>query len=165
MGHQIQAGTLILYASSVWELNTLRQHWWTARPVVTDVEGGERDLYDGKRLPPAQPPLKQLLSAAPVCMKEMSRFWTSPFKSKLPEQGYSTLEILGMRELGLVEPPTVELSVAYHLHPNSCFISTSSSISLPNKTETDILHFSAYKYGAQAVCSLNAVTLLSAYQS
>ncbi|KAK9519956.1 hypothetical protein VZT92_022647 [Zoarces viviparus] len=62
---------------------------------------GERDLYDGKKLPPAQPPSKQLLPAVPVCMKEMSRYWSSPLKSKLPTRGYSKLEVEGKEELGL----------------------------------------------------------------
>ena len=38
-------------------------------PAAPDAEGAERDLYDGKSLPPAQPPSKQLLPAVPICMK------------------------------------------------------------------------------------------------
>ncbi|KAE8296583.1 hypothetical protein D5F01_LYC05343 [Larimichthys crocea] len=59
-----------------------------------------RDLYDRKRLPPA----KQLLPAVLACMAEMSRFWSSPFKSKVTTQGYSKLEVHGMAKLGLAEP-------------------------------------------------------------
>ncbi|KAK3562220.1 hypothetical protein QTP86_030899 [Hemibagrus guttatus] len=38
-------------------------------------------------------------------------------KNKLPTNGHSMLEIQGMGELGLAAPPSVESSVAYHLHP------------------------------------------------
>ncbi|KAK1905724.1 Latent-transforming growth factor beta-binding protein 1 [Dissostichus eleginoides] len=129
-------------------------------PAAQDTEGAERDLYDGKRLPQAQ-----LLPALPACMKEMSRYWSSPYKSKLPTKGYSKLEIHGMGELGLAEPPAVEPSVAYHLHPNRRSLSASSSITLPNKIErlTASVFQRTYKYAAQSV-SLNAMTLLSAYQ-
>ncbi|KAE8299673.1 hypothetical protein D5F01_LYC02085 [Larimichthys crocea] len=127
------------------------------------MEGATRDLYDGKRLPPA----KQLLPAVPACMTEMSRFWSSPFKSKVTTQGYSKLEVHGMAELGLAEPPAVEPSLAYHLHPSRRSISASSRISLPGKTERTAagVYQRMYKYAAQSVCSLNAVTLLSAYQA
>ncbi|XP_041840350.1 uncharacterized protein LOC121639256 [Melanotaenia boesemani] len=138
-----------------------------AWPAAQGAEGAERDLYDGKRLPPAQPPPKQLLPAVPACMKEMSRYWPSPFKSKLPTKGCSKLEIQGMSELGLAEPPAVEPSVAYHLHPNRRSVSASSSVSLPSKSDrlTASIYQRMYKYAAQSVCSLNAVTLLSAYQA
>ncbi|XP_034564504.1 uncharacterized protein LOC117830473 [Notolabrus celidotus] len=136
-------------------------------PAAEDAEGAERDLYDGKRLPPAQPAAKQLLPPVPACMKEMSRYWSSPFKSKLPAKGYSKLEIKGMGELGLAEPPKVEPSVAFHLHPDRRSVSASSSISLPGKTErlTASVLQRMYRYAAQSVCSLNAQTLLSAYQA
>lgn len=135
-------------------------------PAAQDAGGTERDLYDGKRLPPVLPSTKQLLPAVPACMREMSRFWSSPFKSKLPTKGFSKLEIQGMGELGLAEPPTVEPSVAYHLHPNRRSVSASSSISLPGKIDrlTASIYQRMYKYAGQSVCSLNAVTLLSAYQ-
>ncbi|KAI5617058.1 hypothetical protein C0J50_23311, partial [Silurus asotus] len=138
-----------------------------AWPAAQDAEGAVRDLYDGKRLPPAQPAARQLLPAVPACMKEMSRYWASPFKSKLPAKGCSKLEIQGMEELGLAGPPAVEPSVAYHLHPNRRSISASSQIALPGKIErlTASIHQRMYKYAAQSVCSLNAVTLLSAYQA
>ncbi|XP_077961988.1 uncharacterized protein LOC144410249 [Gasterosteus aculeatus] len=115
-------------------------------PAAQDATGGERDLYDGKRLPPTLPPSKQLLPAVPICMKEMGRYWSSPFKSKLPTKGYSKLEVDGMGELGLAGPPEVEPSV--------------------NKTErlTASVLQRMYRYAAQSVCSLNAATLLSAYQ-
>eukprot|EP00064_Thunnus_orientalis_P023115 superscaffoldBa00008431_g23344 len=87
-------------------------------PAAQETEGIERDLYDGKRFPPAQPPAKQLLPVVPAYMKEMRRFWSGPYKSKLATQGYSKLEVHGMSDLGLAEPPAVEPSVAYHLHPN-----------------------------------------------
>ncbi|XP_077937474.1 uncharacterized protein LOC144383541 [Gasterosteus aculeatus] len=127
---------------------------------------GERDLYEGKRLLATLPPSRQLLPAVPICMKEMGRYWSSPFKSKLPTKGYSKLEVDGMGELGLAGPPEVEPSVAYHLHPNRRSLSASSNITLPNKTErlTASVLQRMYRYAAQSVCSLNAVTLLSAYQ-
>ena len=136
-------------------------------PAAQDMEGKERDIYDGKRLPPAQPPAKQLLPAVPACMREMNRFWTSPYRSKQTTQGYSKLEVHGMEGLGLAEPPAVEPSVAYHLHPNRSSVSAASNISLPSKSErtTAGIYQRIYKYAAQSVCSLNAVTLLAAYQA
>lgn len=135
-------------------------------PTALDAQEGERDFYDGKWLPPAQSPLKQFLPAVPACMKEMGRFWLSPLKSKLPVQGYSKLEIHGMKELGLAGPPAVEPSVAYHLHPNRHAISASSTIPLPNKMErvTASIFQRTYKYAAQTVCILNTETLLAGYQ-
>ncbi|KAL6467752.1 hypothetical protein MHYP_G00234290 [Metynnis hypsauchen] len=136
-------------------------------PAAQNAEGAERDLYDGKRLPPAHTPARQLLPAVPACVKEMRRYWSSPFKSKLPTKGCSKLEIHGMEELGLTGPPAVESSVAYHLHPNRRAISASTHISLPSKMDrlTASIYQRMYKYAAQSVCSLNAVTLLSAYQA
>lgn len=136
-------------------------------PAAQDTEGKVRDLYDGKRLPPAQPPAKQLLPAVPACMQEMRRFWPCPYKCKLATQGSSKLEVHGMSDLGLAEPPAVEPSVAYHLHPNRRAISASSNISLPGKMERTAagIYQRVYKYAAQSVCSLNAVTLLAAYQA
>lgn len=136
-------------------------------PAAQDMEGVERDLYDGRRLPPAQVMAKQLLPAVPACMKEMRRFWSSPLKSKLPARGCARFDIQGMDELGLSGPPAVETSVAYHLHPNRRTISAASNISLPSKMErfTASTYQRIYKYAAQSVCSLNVVTLLSAYQA
>lgn len=104
-------------------------------PAALDMEGVERDLYDGRRLPPAQVMAKQLLPAVPACMKEMRRFWSSPLKSKLPARGCARFEIQGMDELGLSGPPAVETSVAYHHHPDRRTISAASNISLPSKME------------------------------
>ena len=69
-----------------------------------------------------------------------------------------------MSDLGLAEPPAVDPSVAYHLHPNRQSISASSHISLPGKMEhvTAGIYQRMYKSAAQSVCSLNAVMLLSA---
>lgn len=136
-----------------------------AWPAAANADKGERDLYDGKRLPPAQPPPKQLLPAVPACM-EMRRFWANPLKSRLPVQGYSKLEVHGMRDLGLTEPPVVEPLVAYHLHPNRRAISASSNVPLPSKMErvTSSIFRRTYEYAAQSACVLNTVTLLSAYQ-
>ncbi len=77
------------------------------------------------------------------------------------------LEIQGMGELGLAGPPAVESSVAYHLHLNRRSMSASSQISLQSKMErlTALIYQRTYKYVGQSVCSLNAVTLLSAYQA
>lgn len=136
-------------------------------PAALDAEGMERDLYDGKRLPTSQPLAKQLLPAVPACMTEMKRYWSSPFKSKLFTKGYSQLDIHGMEELGLAGPPMVEPSVAYHLHPNRGSLTASSSISLPTKIEhaTAAIFQRMYMYGGQAVCSLSATILLSAYRA
>ena len=72
-----------------------------------------------------------------------------------------------MGELGLAEPPAVEPSVAYHLHPNRRSLSISSGISLPGKMDrlTASTYQRMYIYAAQSVCLLNAMTLLSAYQA
>lgn len=135
--------------------------------VSSDAKGAERDLYDGKRLPSAQPAARQLLPAMPVCMKEMSRHWSSPFKSKLPTKGFSMLETQGMGELGLAGAPTVESLGAYHLHLNCSSIFASFQVTLPGKMDrlTALIYQRMYKYTGQSVCSLNAVTLLSAYQA
>ncbi len=124
-----------------------------AWPAAKDAKGAERDLYDGKRLSPAQPAARQLLPAMPTCMKEMSRHWSSPFKSKLPTKGHSMLEIQGMGELGLVGPPAVESSVAYHLHSNRRSMSVSSQISLPSKMErlTALIYQRTYTYAGQSI--------------
>lgn len=86
-------------------------------------------------------------------MQEMSCNWSSPFKSKLPSKGYSKLKIHGMGEPGLAKPPVVEPSVAFHLHPNHRSLSATSTFQR------------SFKYAAQSVYSLNATTLLSAYQA
>ena len=110
-------------------------------PAAQDAEETERDLYNGKRLPPAQPPSQQLLTPVPACMKEMSRCWSSPFKSKLPTKGYSKLGIHGMGELGLAEPPAVEPSVAFHLHPNRLSLSLLHHFSARQSGASHRLHF------------------------
>lgn len=98
-------------------------------------------------------------------MKEMSRYWSSLFKSKLPTKGNSQLEVQRLGELGLTEPPVVEPSVAYHLQPNHCSLSASSNISLGCEVEylTTFIFQRMYIYAGQSVCSLYAMTLLSAY--
>lgn len=61
----------------------------------------------------------------------------------------------------------MEHSVAYHLHPNCQSISVSSHLSLPHKMEraAAVIYQTQYKYSAQSVCSLNAITLLTTYQA
>ncbi len=63
------------------------------------------------------------------------------------------LEIQGMGELGLVGPPAVESSVAYHLHSNRRSMSASSQISLPSKMERLIalIYQRTYKYAGQSI--------------
>ncbi len=140
-----------------------------AWPVAKDAEGAERDLYDGKRLPPAQPAARQLLPAVPACMKEMSHYWSSPFQSKLPTEGCSMLEIQGMGELGELGLAGPSGRVFSGLSPPSklALISASFQIALPSKMErlTTSIYQRMYKYVGQSVYSLNAVTLLSAYQA
>ncbi len=101
-----------------------------------------------------------------TCKTVRGQYWSSPFKSKLPTKVYSKLEIYEMGDLGLAEPPAMEPSVAYHLHLNHRSRSASSNISVPSKTErlTTFIFQRIYKYAAQSVCSLNTMTLLSAYQ-
>ncbi|GAA6100205.1 uncharacterized protein LOC115772683, partial [Tachysurus ichikawai] len=106
-------------------------------PAAKAAQGAVRDLYDEKRLLPTHSAVRQLLPAVPACMKEMSRYWSSPFKSKLPTKGHSMLEIQGMEELGLAGTPAVEPSVAYHLHPNRQSVSSSLQFSLEMGRQLD----------------------------
>lgn len=72
------------------------------------------------------------------------------------------LEIQGMGELRLAEPPVVEAYFSGLPPPSESL--PFSQISLPSKMEiwlTASIYQRMYKY----VCSLNAVTLLSAYQA
>lgn len=91
-------------------------------------------------------------------MKKMIHYRPSPFKSKLPTKDCSKLEISVTIVLGLAEPPAVESSVAYHLHPNRRSVSAFSNVSLPGKSDhlSASIYHTMYKY---------AVTLLSAYQA
>lgn len=121
------------------------------------MERTGRDLYDSKRLPPAQPALKQLSPPVPTCMREMRRYWSNPFKSKLSNRGFFKMEIYGMKKLGWPKFQQWRLQVAFHLHPNHHFLLTSSTTSPPES-------FRRATGMWQSVCSLNATTLLSAYQ-
>ncbi len=75
-----------------------------AWPAAKDAEGAERDLYNGKRLSPAQPAARQLLPAVPACMKEMSRHWSSPFKSKLLLRAIPCWRFRGWENWGWSDP-------------------------------------------------------------
>ncbi len=136
-------------------------------PASLDDKGEERDLYDGKVLPSRQVPAKQLMPAVPACMKEMKRYWDKPFRHRVPVKGYSGLEIAGSEELGLADPPVVEQSVAYHLHPNRRSTLAQAGPALPGKMErfTASMYQKVYKSAAQSVKNLNVVTLLTAYQA
>lgn len=136
-------------------------------PTPQDTEGTERDLYDGRRLPPTPVHTKQLLPAVPDCMREVRKYWDAPFRSKLPTRGYTTLEVGDMKELGLSGPPPVEASIAHHLHPNRRTMPAASGVTLPTKADriTASVLQRIYKCAGRAACSLNAVTLLSAYQA
>ncbi|KAE8298002.1 hypothetical protein D5F01_LYC02488 [Larimichthys crocea] len=107
-------------------------------PAAQDMEGATRDLYDGKRLPPA----KQLLPVVPACMTKMSRFWSSPFKRAREPAGTQ------------LEDGCHSAGVQLERELLSCYYCTAAGV-----------YQRMYKYAAQSVCSLNAVTLLSAYQA
>ncbi|KAL1254303.1 hypothetical protein QQF64_016532 [Cirrhinus molitorella] len=98
-------------------------------------QGTERDLYDGKRLPSRAPAVKQVIPAVPACVSEIKRFWDKPFSHRVPVKGFSRLDVHNMEELGMSNPPPVELSVAHHLNPNRRAAFSSASASLPGRTE------------------------------
>lgn len=135
-------------------------------PAAQDAVGQERDLYDGRRLPPQTAHTRQLLPAVPDCMKEVRKHWDSPFRSKLPSRGYTTLEVDNMANLGLGAPPPVETSLAFHLHPNRRSMPATATVALPAKADrlTSSILQRMYKCAGRSVSSLNAVTLLAAYQ-
>ena len=130
-------------------------------------QGTERDLYDGKRLPSRLPPARQFIPAVPACVAEMKKFWDKPFSHRVSVKGFSRLDVQGMDDLGMADPPPVETSVANHLHPSRRAALSSTGASLPGKTE----RFAAsvfqkiYKSTALSVRALNATSLLTAYQA
>ncbi|RXN05998.1 putative GAG protein [Labeo rohita] len=130
-------------------------------------QGMERDLYDGKRLPSRAPAVKQVIPAVPACVSEMKRFWDKPFSHRVPVKGFSRLDVHNMEELGMSNPPPVELSVAHHLNPNRRAAFSSASASLPGRTErlTASVFQKIYRSSALAVRALNATSLLAAYQA
>ncbi len=69
-------------------------------PIPQAGQGPERDLYDGKVLPASQTPAKQLMPAAPACIREMKRYWDKPLRHRVPVEGFSGLDMQGMEELG-----------------------------------------------------------------
>ncbi len=103
----------------------------------------------------------------PACVAEMKRFWDKPFSHHVLVKGFSRLDVQGMKDLGMVDPPPVESSVANHLHPSSRAALSSTGALLPGKTE----RFAAsvfqkiYKSSALTICALNAASLLTAYQA
>ncbi|KAI5629051.1 hypothetical protein C0J50_8203, partial [Silurus asotus] len=138
---------------------------WPSQQVHSD---DERDLYDGKRLPSRTSPVKQLIPAVPACVTEMRRFWDKPFSHRVPVKGFSRLEVHDMEALGMCNPPPpLELSVASHLHPNRRAALSSSSPSLPGRTErlSASLFQKIYRSSALAVRALNATSMLTAYQA
>lgn len=98
-------------------------------------KGAERDLYDGKRLPSRLAPVKQFIPAVLACIVEMKRHWNKPFSHCVPVKGFAWLDIQDMGELGLADPPPVELSVANHLRPGRRAAFSSAGTTLPGKTE------------------------------
>ncbi|XP_073677299.1 uncharacterized protein [Garra rufa] len=136
-------------------------------PSQQTGQGTERDLYDGKRLPSRAPATKQVIPAVPACVSEMKRFWDKPFSHRVPVKGFSRLDVQNMEELGMSNPPPVELSVAHHLNPNRKAAFSSASASLPGRTErlTASVFQKIYRSSALAVRALNATSLLTAYQA
>lgn len=76
------------------------------------AQDAERDVFDGRRLPPAWSPKQLLHDSNDLLLVE-------PFTSKR----CSKLEVQGMGELGRPEPPAVAPSVLHQLHPNRRAIS------------------------------------------
>lgn len=136
-------------------------------PAPQNGAGVVRDIFDGKRLPSRAPPARQLLPAVPACVVETKRFWDKPFSHRVPVKGFSTVDIHGMDELGLSTPPTVEPSVAHHLHPSRRISLSAGNVTLPEKTDrfTASVFQKIYKSSSLGVRTLNATTLLSAYQA
>ncbi|KAF7704447.1 hypothetical protein HF521_021519, partial [Silurus meridionalis] len=97
----------------------------------------------------------------------MCRFWDKPFSHRVPVKGFSRLEVHDMEALGMYNPPPVELSVASHLHPNRRAALSSSSPSLPGRTErlSASLFQKIYRSSALAVRALNATFMLTTYQA
>ncbi|KAI5102388.1 hypothetical protein C0J45_7740, partial [Silurus meridionalis] len=137
---------------------------WPSQQVHSDAE---RDLYEGKKLPSRTSPVKQLIPAVPACVTEMCCFWDKPFSHRVPVKGFSRLEVHDMEALGMYNPPPVELSVASHLHPNRRAALSSSSPSLPGRTEmlSASLFQKNYCSSALAVRALNATFMLTTYQA
>ncbi|KAL0185320.1 hypothetical protein M9458_021017, partial [Cirrhinus mrigala] len=135
-------------------------------PVTPGDPGVKQDIYDGKRLLSRLPPAKPLLPALPACIAEMKRSCDKPFSHCVPVKGYSSLDVSEMEGLWLSNPPTVEQSVAHHLHPNRRTSLSSASPSLPGKMErfTASMYQKMYKSSALAVRVLNVTSLLIAYQ-
>ncbi|XP_042604297.1 uncharacterized protein LOC109086203 [Cyprinus carpio] len=137
---------------------------WPSQPAD---KGAERDLYDGKRLTSLLPPARQFIPAVPACVIEMKRFWDKPFSHRVPVKGFSRLDVQGMEDLGMADPPPVESSVANHLNPSRRAALSSTGASLPGKTErfaTSVFQ-KIYKSSAMAVPALHATSLLTAYQA
>ena len=136
-------------------------------PAPQAGQGPERDLYDGKVLPTSMTAAKQLMPVVPACLREVKRYWDKPLRHRVPVKGFSGLDIQGMEELGLSNPPPVESSVASHLHPDRRAAVPASGLSLPGKMDrlTASMYQKIYRSSAQAVRALNVVTLLSAYHA
>lgn len=136
-------------------------------PAPQSGQGPERDLYDGKVLPSSVTVAKQLMPVVPACLREVKRYWDKPLRHRVPVKGFSGLDIQGMEELGLSNPPPVEPSVASHLHPDRRATMSASGPSLPGKMDrlTASMYQKIYRSSAQAVRALNVVTLLSAYHA
>lgn len=69
-------------------------------PSQQESQGVEKDLYDGKRLPPHTSPVKQLIPAVPACVAKMQHFWDKPFSHRVPVKGFSRLDVHNTKELG-----------------------------------------------------------------
>ncbi|KAI2647103.1 Malformin synthetase mlfA [Labeo rohita] len=136
-------------------------------PVTPEDPGVKRDIYDGNRLPSRLPPAKQLLPALPACIAEMERLWDKPFSHRVPDKGYSSLDVSEMEGFVLSNLPTDEQSVAHHLHPNRQTTLSSASPTLPGKMErfTASMYQKMYKSLALVVRALNITSLLMAYQA
>ncbi|KAL0153360.1 hypothetical protein M9458_051356 [Cirrhinus mrigala] len=121
----------------------------------------------GSALSDGSPASAQVIPTVPACVSEMKRFWDKPFSHRVPVKGFSRLDVHNMEELGMSNPPPVELSIAHHLNPNRRAAFSSASASLPGRTEhlTASVFQKIYRSPALAVRALNATSLLTAYQA
>ncbi|XP_024141773.2 uncharacterized protein LOC112154824 [Oryzias melastigma] len=135
---------------------------WPETPTETPVS-----RYEGKRLPKAKSPGRQLLPVFPECLEEATRSWSNPLTAKNPTFGNSALDWAGMEENGFAHIPPVEPLLASHLHPTQKPSMTSASPALPSKSDgfQSTLTDKGYRAVASSVKALNASSLLLAYQA
>ena len=136
-------------------------------PAPQAGQGPKGACTTAKVLPTSLTVAKQLMPMVPACLREVKRYWDKPLRHRVPVKGFSGLDIQGMEELGLSNPPPVEPPVPSHLHPDCRVAMPASGPSLPGKMDrlTASMYQKIYRSSAQAVRALNVVTLFSAYHA